>query len=112
MGSLSVLSSQLNIESVSYKMGELIPANTPIQMATVTDRTGYMHPKWFRYENMEQQVIRVDIERVMSQETVKYAGIFEKRFICSVVLDNVRYVIEFRYNIETQKWRIFQVISS
>ena len=96
----------------AHKIGYIIPSNTPVQMAAVTDRSGYMHPTWFRYQNEEQQTVRVDIERVMSQETVRYAGIFEKRFICSAILEDKRCVIELRYNLETQKWRIFQVVCS
>ena len=97
---------------ITPKMGTVIPANTPVQMATVTDRSGYMHPTWFRFQTQEQEIVRVDIERVMCQETIRYAGIFEKKFLCSIVLENIRYVVEFRYNVESQKWRIFQVIGS
>lgn len=94
------------------RIGEIIPENTPIQMATVTDSTGYIHPKWFKFQNEERMIVKIDIERVMCQETVKYAGIFEKRIICSMIVNDIRCVAEFRYNIESQRWRIFQVISS
>lgn len=94
------------------RIGEIIPENTPIQMATVTDSTGYIHPKWFKFQNEERMIVKIDIERVMCQETVKYAGIFEKRIICSIIVNDIRCVAEFRYNIESQRWRIFQVISS
>ncbi|MBR2403552.1 MAG: hypothetical protein IKB01_12450 [Lachnospiraceae bacterium] len=96
----------------NLKMGEIIPENTPIQMATVTDSTGYIHPKWFKFQDENRMIVKIDIERVMCQETVKYAGIFEKRVICSMVVNDIRCVAEFRYNIESQRWRIFQVISS
>ena len=94
------------------KIGVVIPDNTPIQMAAVTDSTGYIHPKWFKFQNEERMIVKIDIERVMCQETVKYAGIFEKRIICSMIVNDIRCVAEFRYNIESQRWRIFQVINS
>lgn len=100
------------IPTQKHKIGDIIPGNTPVQMASVTDSTGYIHPKWFKYQDENRMIVKIDIERVMCQETVKYAGIFEKRIICSMIVDSTRCVAEFRYNIETQRWRIFQVISS
>lgn len=100
------------IPQKNRKMGEILPNNTPIQMASVTDRTGNIHPQWFKYQDENRTIVKVDIERVMCQEIVKYAGIFEKRIVCSMIIDDTRCVAEFRYNIETQQWRIFQVISS
>lgn len=100
------------LQPKNLKLGVVVPENTPIQMASVTDRTGYIHPQWFKYQDENRMIVKVDIERVMCQETVKYAGIFEKRIICSMIVNDIRCVAEFRYNIESQRWRIFQVISS
>ncbi len=97
--------------AVPPKMGDLRPVNIPVQMMAVTDRDGKVTPLWFRFEAEDHHIEKVAIERTISRDESIFVGVREKRFVCSVVIGAERHLIELRYHIENQKWRIFQFLS-
>lgn len=92
-------------------MGDDIVVNIPVQMASITDRDGKITPLWFRFENEEHVIEKIEIEQVLSRESPSIIGIHDKKFICSAIFGDMRHVVEIRYNIETQKWKIFKFLS-
>lgn len=99
------------LHTVPQKMGDLRPVNIPVQMMAVTDRDGKVTPLWFRFEAEDHHIEKVAIERTISRDESMYVGVREKRFVCSVVIGEERHLLELRYHIENQKWRIFQFLS-
>lgn len=97
--------------AVPQKIGDLRPVNIPVQMMAVTDRDGKVTPLWFRFEAEDHHIEKVAIERTISRDESMYVGVREKRFVCSVVIGEERHLLELRYHIENQKWRIFQFLS-
>ena len=90
---------------------ELQPVNIPVQMFCAVDRTGVITPLQFRYELPDHRVELVKIEKTLSRDEKIYVGIREKQYICSAVVDGCRRLLEFRYDVESQRWRIFQFLS-
>ena len=99
------------MEEKCSKMGELLPVNIPIQMLAVTDRDGKLTPIWFRFETGEHRIEKVSIEKTISRDESYSVGVREKRFICSTVIAGERRLLELRYHVENQKWRIFQFLA-
>lgn len=99
------------MEDNTTKMGELCPVNIPIQMLVVTDRDGKLTPIWFRFETGEHNIEKVEIEKIISRAECHHVGIREKKFICSAIIEGERRLLELRYHVENQKWRIFQFLS-
>lgn len=99
------------MEDATIKFGELCPVNIPIQMVSVTDRDGKLTPLWFRFETEEHSIEKVVIEKTVSRDECTYMGIREKKFICSAVIGEMRRILEIRYHVDNQKWRIFQFLS-
>lgn len=93
------------------KLGEQFPVNIPIQMMCVTDTTGRMNPIRFKYESEEHEIVTIPIVRIVARDERNFVGIREKQFICSVVMDGIYRTVEIRYSVESQKWRIFQILS-
>lgn len=93
------------------KLGELYAVNIPIQMMAISDRDGRLTPRWFRYELPDHRIESVEIEKTISRDECRFVGIREKRFVCAVVIAGERKLIEIRYNIESQCWRIFQFLN-
>lgn len=91
--------------------GAFCPVNIPVQMFCAVDRTGVMTPIQFRYELASHQVELVKIEKTLSRDEKNYVGIREKQYICSAVLHGERKLLEFRYDVASQRWRIFQFLS-
>ncbi len=82
----------------------------PIQMMSLTERDGRITPQWFRLETEEHEIRRYRIEQVVSRGEKKYVGIREKQFICKIRMGDTCKTLEVRYNVETQRWRIFQFL--
>lgn len=99
------------MEVSGAKMGDMAVLNIPVQMLAVTDRSGKLTPLWFRFETEEHRIEKIAIEKTISRDESFYAGIREKKFICSALFGEERRIMEIRYNIESQKWRIFQFLS-
>lgn len=98
------------MEEKCSKMGELCPVNIPVQMFAVTDRDGKLTPLWFRFETGEHQIEKVGIEKTIARDESYSVGVREKRFVCSTVIAGERRLLELRYHVENQKWRIFQFL--
>jgi len=86
------------------------PVNIPIQMLSLTDRDGRITPQWFRLEMSDHVVRMCRITQVVSRGEKKYVGIKEKQFICKISMGEISKTLEMRYNVETQRWRIFQFL--
>lgn len=84
--------------------------NIPIQMMSLTERDGRITPQWFRLETEEHEIRLYRIEQVVSRDEKRYVGIREKQFICRIKMGDKRKTLEVRYNVETQRWRIFQFL--
>ena len=84
--------------------------NIPIQMMSLTERDGRITPQWFRLETEEHEIRLYRIEQVVSRDEKMYVGIREKQFICKIKMGDMRKTLEVRYNVETQRWRIFQFL--
>lgn len=92
-------------------MGEAKVVNVPIQMMTVTDTCGRMTPIRFRFEAEDHHIETVVIEKTECREERYYAGVREKRFICTAVINDMKRVMELRYHVGNQQWRIFQFLA-
>lgn len=99
------------MENRSETESGLSSAQIPVQMMAIADRDGRLTPVWFRFETEDHLIEKIFIERTISRDESNKVGIREKRFICSAVFGGQRRLIELRYRIESQQWRIFQFLS-
>lgn len=53
----------------------------------------------------------IHIQTVVSRDEKNYVGIREKQFICTAFISGRRRIMEIRYSVESQKWRIFQFLA-
>lgn len=99
------------LEVTQRKVGELFPINIPIQMLAITDRDGKVTPIWFKFETEEHHIEKIAVEKIISRDESNSVGVREKKFICSAIIYGERRLMELRYHVENQKWRIFQFLS-
>ena len=86
------------------------PVNIPIQMMSLTDRDGRITPQWFRLEAANHVIRMCRITQVVSRDEKRTVGVREKQFVCKISMGEICKTLDMRYNIETQRWRIFQVL--
>lgn len=92
-------------------MGVLSPVNIPVQMICGMDTTGSITPLRFRFQTDEDMIETIHVEKVVSRDEKNYVGIREKQFICTASISGMQRIMEIRYNVESQKWRIFQFLA-
>jgi len=87
------------------------PVNIPVQMICAVDTNGKISPLRFRYETADHMIETLHIERIISRDEKNYVGIREMQYICTVQIDGYQHILEIRFQVDSQKWRIFQFLS-
>ncbi len=91
--------------------GSVYYVNIPVQMFCAMDTNGRISPLRFRYETKEHTVETVRVERVIEQGEGHFVGLREKQYICAVEMYDRQRIVEVRYNMDSQKWRISRILS-
>lgn len=76
----------------------------PIQTLCIVSTLGEIRPVWFRYEDEEHNIIKVDIREILSQKESRVAGRKELIYTCSAQADEQLTIVELKYTIESHKW--------
>lgn len=85
--------------------------NLPIQMMSLVDRTGRLTPMGFRFEDEEHKINSIKVSRVISREKTNVAGVREIKVVCGALFGDKERLLELRYSVESQQWRIYQFFS-
>ena len=76
----------------------------PVDMICVCSAGGEIRPLRFRLENEEHQLLRVDIEEVISSRKIPYVGIEAQIFLCKATVRGKEWMFELKYTIRTHSW--------
>lgn len=76
----------------------------PIQTLCVVSTVGDLKPIWFRYEDEEHIIKRVDICEILTKKETALAGRKSLVFTCAATLDDISAIVELQYMIDTHKW--------
>lgn len=82
--------------------------NTPIDVICVCSASGEIRPLRFRMENEEHQLLRVDIDQVISSRSIQYVGIEAQIFLCKAVVAGAQWLFELKYTIRSHSWCLFR----
>ena len=82
-------------------MGEL---NTPIDVISVCAADGEIKPLRFRMEDEEHQLLRIDIDEVISVKQIQYVGIEAFVFLCRAMVREKQWLFELKYTIRSHNW--------
>ena len=53
----------------------------------------------------------IEIQKVISRDEKNYVEIRERQFICAARISDQERIMEIRYNVGSQKWKIFQFLA-
>lgn len=82
----------------------------PVDVISVCSAAGEIRPLRLRLEQTHQ-LIRVDIDEVISVRDVQYVGIEAKIFFCRAVVDGRQTLFELKYTIRTHNWCLIRMVS-
>ena len=76
----------------------------PVDVISVCSAAGDIRPLRIRLEDETHQLLRVDIEEIVSTKQVQYVGIEAQVFLCRATVQERPWLFELKYTIRTHTW--------
>ena len=83
----------------------------PVDVICAYSANGDIQPLRFRMEDENHQLLRVDIDEVISVKQVQYVGIEAYVFLCRATVQQRRWLFELKYTIRTHMWCLHRSVS-
>ena len=80
--------------------------NRPVDVISVCNADGTIKPLRFRFEDESNQLLRVDIEEVVSAREVQFVGVEATIFLCRATVGSQPWMFELKYTFRTHCWCI------
>ena len=78
--------------------------NSPVDVISVCSADGTIKPLRLRMEDEDHQLLRIDIEEVISSKEIQYVGIEAHVFLCRATIRGRESVFELKYTIRSHNW--------
>lgn len=78
--------------------------NKPVDVIAMCSAAGDIRPLRIRMEDEQHQLLRIDIEEVISVKEIQYVGIEAHIFLCRATVKQKEWIFELRYTIRTHSW--------
>lgn len=82
----------------------------PVDVIAVYSANGDIRPLRFRMEDERHQLLRVDIEKVVSSKAVQYVGIEAYIFLCYATVQGRKWLFELKYTIRSHSWCLYRKV--
>ncbi len=82
----------------------------PVDVIAMHSANGDIHPIRFRMEDEQHQLLRIDIEEIISSKTVLYVGIEAQIFLCKATVQGRKWLFELRYTIRSHSWCLLRKV--
>ena len=82
----------------------------PVDVIAVCSANGDIRPLRFRMEDEKHQLLRVDIEEIVSTKLVQYVGIEARIFLCRATVEGRPWLFELRFTIRSHSWCLLRKV--
>lgn len=76
----------------------------PIDVICVCSANGEIRPLRFRMEDEDHQLLCVDIDEIISNKEIQYAGIEAHIYLCRATVRDRQWLVELKYTIRSHSW--------
>ena len=80
----------------------------PVDVISVCTADGQIRPLRMRMEDRAQQLLRVDIDEVVSVRRIEYVGAECLVYLCRATVFHRNWMFELRYMIRTHNWHLLR----
>lgn len=81
----------------------MIP-NNPIDVISMCSASGEIRPLRLRVEDEQHQLMRIDIDEILSMKPIQFVGIEAQIFLCRATVRGREWLFELKYTIRTHTW--------
>ncbi len=82
----------------------------PVDVICICSADGNIRPLRFRMEDEAHQLLRVDIDEVISSRKIQYVGIEAHVFLCRATVGERRWLFELKYTIRSHSWCLLRKV--
>ena len=82
----------------------------PVDVISVCSANGDIRPLRFRMEDEHHQLLRVDIDEVISSRQIQYVGIEAQIFLCRATVGERLWLFELKYTIRSHNWCLLRKV--
>lgn len=82
----------------------------PVDVISICSAGGDIRPLRIRLEDDEHQLLRIDIDEVISVKYIQYVGIEAQIFLCRATIQGMRRLFELKYTIRTHSWCLMRKV--
>ena len=82
----------------------MLQAACPVDVISVCSANGDIRPLRFRMEDDAHELLRIDIDEVISCKPIQYVGIEAHIFLCRGTVHGKRWLFELKYTIRSHSW--------
>ena len=82
----------------------------PVDVISVCSANGDIRPLRFRMEDESHQLLKVDIDEVISSKQIQYVGIEAQVFLCSATVRGKKWLFELKYTIRSHCWCLLRKV--
>ena len=82
----------------------------PVDVISVCSANGDIRPLRFRMEDEHHQLLRVDIDEVISSRQIQYVGIEAQVFLCRATVGERLWLFELKYTIRSHNWCLLRKV--
>jgi len=83
---------------------------SPVDVISICSADGQIRPLRLRMEDESHQLMRVDIDEVISVKPIQYVGIEAYIYLCRASVQGSRWLFELRYTIRTHTWCLLRKV--
>ena len=82
----------------------------PVDVISMCSAGGDIRPLRLRLEDEGHQLLRVDIDEIVSVRYIQYVGIEAQIFLCRATVQGRRWLFELKYTIRTHSWCLMRKV--
>lgn len=82
----------------------------PVDVIAMYSANGDILPLRLRMEDEYHQLLRVDIEEVISSKKIQYVGIEACVFLCRATVQGRQWLFELKYTIRSHSWCLLRKV--
>ena len=84
--------------------------NRPIDVIAMCSAAGEIRPLRFRLEDEQHQLLRIDIDEIISVKEIQYVGIEAHVFLCRAMVRGIESMFELKYTIRSHSWSLLRKV--
>ena len=76
----------------------------PVDVISMCSASGEIRPLRLRLEDEQHQLLRINIEEILSTKEIQYVGIEATVYLCRATVRDKKWLFELKYTIRSHTW--------